>query len=332
MKKLLISLLVISLVAFALLGCSQPKTSEGTDAAPEKTMRIGIVTNSGTGFYNLVDSGFMDVLEPLGYTFVRGISEFNVATELQLVEDFLTTGVDAMYFTIADAEGSAEAITRCNEAGVPVFIADSLPSSTDIQYVACCMSNNIEAGEMVAKQICEKLGGKGKIALLDGPQITCVLERMQGFKNVIAQYPDIELAGSTMVSEHSIAGCTSTIENMLQADPDINAILCYASYGSMASETALTNVGRADVLIGAVDGTPEECEVIAHNTVYIATAGQRPYDMGKSLGEACAAYLADPASAKINQTIYSPLSLIDISNVEGYDGMDYSMIRSDIKS
>jgi len=295
-------------------------------------MRVGIITSDQTGFYNLSESGIMNILEPLGYSFLRGTSRFSVATEMQLVEDFLSQGIDAMFFNCpADAEGSAASIALLNDAGVPVFCTDSQPIAPNIEYVTCAMSNNIAAGEMIAEFIFGQIGNEGKIAIIDGPQVTCVIERMQGYNNILAKNPNVELATYVMVSEHTTAGNAATKENILQGDPEIKAILGYCAYTGIVAETVALNMNRTDVWFGGVDGAPEEVEVIANGVAKIATAGQTPYEMGVLVAEAFI-QLRDNPNANIPKAIWAPLTLVTYENAKNYKGMDYSLIRSDVGS
>lgn len=351
MKKLLTFVLVLALVGFAMTGCAQPKqeseTSEGattseteasvdtteeeTDMTTETTghMKIGIVANSATVFYNNVDSAIVDTLEPLGYSYVRAVSDFDVEKELSAVEDILLQGVDAMFISISDAAGSAEAISRCNDAGVPVFCADSQPVSTDIDYVTCVMSNNVEAGKMVMEYICEQLNYEGRIAVIDGPQVTCVLDRMQGYREVDEKYDGIEIVSTTMVSEHSLQGNITTMEDIIQSDPEIDAILGYCAYTVMASETALTNLNRLDILVGGVDGLEEECAIIDKGIVTAATSGQNPYAMGEMLADSFLQYMDDP-DAEIEQFQYTPLILLTPGTAVDNCGIKTSTVRPNL--
>lgn len=340
MKKVLVLLLYMVLMMTLVISCATPPVetpgavvSENPGATETKsevvaTKKIGIVACSATLFYNLIDSGIMDTLESEGYTFQRGVTEFNIAKELSTVENFLLQGVDAIFLTIADAEGSAEAIMRCNEAGVPVFCTDSTPLGSG-KFVTVCQSNNVEAGRVSAQAVIDKMGGKGKIAIIDGPQVTVVLDRMKGFKEVIAKYPDVELVSTVMTSEHSVAGNMATIEDVLQANPDINAILGYCAYLVMASEMATQNVGRTDVIFGGVDGMPEECDIIANGVVDAVTIGQQPYEMGVLAAKEFLKYVKDK-NADIPLHVDVPIVLITKENAAKYDAYDIKRVRADI--
>ena len=66
---------------------------------------------------------------------------------------------------------------------------------------ATVTSNNYQAGVQAGEYIVEKLGGKGKVVIANGPPVTAVIDRVNGAKEVFAKNPGIEI-----LSENQNAG------------------------------------------------------------------------------------------------------------------------------
>ena len=99
---------------------------------------------------------------------------------------------------------------------------------------------------------------------------------MKAYKDVIAKYLDVKIAGQAMKEEVTIPANATMIENLLTAAPNAVAVFDYAGYGIPAAATVLPNLGREDVWVGEIDGIPEEIELLASGAVKGATAQQQP--------------------------------------------------------
>ncbi len=354
MKKILIALLCVVLMA-SLIGCAgaeEPKDNAAAEPAADETeaaepaadeteaaepaadesgdddgLLAGIIACSATVFYNLTDSGVTDVIEAAGGTVIRGVSEFDIQEELAIVENFLLQGIDVLFISVADAAGSVEAIAKCNDANVPVVCVASQPVESDeIEYLTVTKSDDIAMSEGVAEYLLKQIDYSGDVAIIDGPQITCVLERMQGFNTAIDKYEDVNLVTQTMVAEHTVAGNVETIENLIQGNPDLKIIFTYCGYGIMAASTALTNLDRTDILIGEVDGIPEETIHLAEGTVKGATGGQYPYNFGTKAAEIYLEWVDNP-NMEIDQVTIIPYELVTNENAADFSAYDKALMK-----
>ena len=342
-KLFLVALVMMLSIALVFSGCTQQNTdaqddqqeqqSDQEDTAAqepdsdEPVFKAALVEVAANIFYDLIDSGVRDVVDANGGVLLRSISDFDLQKELALVEDYLLQDIDVMFLSVVDPVGSAEAIRKCNEAGVPVICLASEPSpDEDVDIITYTKSDDTEAALEVAEYILAQIDYSGDVLIIDGPQITCVLERVAGYKEVIDQYPDVNLVGHAIVDEHSVSGNIKLIENLLQAHPETKAIFTYCGYGIQAADVALKNLGREDIWVGEVDGIPEECELLANGNVKGATIGQQPYLFGVRAAEAYLTYMEDnnadiPLWTKVEHV------LITAENASEWDAYDPSRNR-----
>lgn len=293
----------------------------------ETAFKAALVEVAANIFYDLIDSGVRDVVEANGGELLRSISDFDLQKELALVEDYLLQDIDVMFLSVVDPVGSVEAIRKCNEAGVPVICLASEPSpDEDVDIITYTKSDDTEAALEVAEYILEQINYSGDVLIIDGPQITCVLERVAGYKEVIDKYPDVNLVGHAIVDEHSVSGNIKLMENLLQAHPNTKAIFTYCGYGIQAADVALKNLGREDIWVGEVDGIPEECELLASGSVLGATIGQQPYQFGVKAAEA---YLAYRENNSVDIPLWTKVEhvLITSENAGEWDAYDPSRNR-----
>lgn len=110
------------------------------------------------------------------------------------IETAVGQGYDMIAVDVNQPESTAKAINDAVSAGVPVatFASSDVEGCDRTFFVG--NTDNYGDGCALAKAVCEQMGGKGQIAILSGTMgAASHEERLQGFKDTIAEYPDIEI-------------------------------------------------------------------------------------------------------------------------------------------
>ncbi len=321
--KLLVFLTVVVLATMVITSCAPKATPAPTEPpAPDcSTYKAGSVEFQSNPFYDEVYKGLKEATDASGGVLLRSVSGGDLKKELAAVEDFIAQDIDVLFISATDPVGSMEAVRKANEAGIPViFVALGPAAGQDVKYVTHIASNDYNASTEVAEYILKQIDYKGDVVLVDGPQVSVVLERMRAYKDVIAKYPDVRLAGQAMKEEVTIPANATMIENLLTSAPDTKAILVYAGYGIPAAATVLPTLGKTDVWVGEIDGIPEEIELLASGAVKGATAQQQPYLFGKTAVEAWLKYCVNPETTEIAPFTEVPTLLITNENAADFMG------------
>ena len=295
-----------------------PVATEAT-AAGCQPYKAGYVEFQTNIFYDAISKGLKEGVDESGGELLITNSGGDLKKELAAVENFLSQNIDVLFISMSDPGGSMEAIRKANEAGVPVIAVALGPDpDLDADIVTFIRSNDYKAASEVAEYILKQVDHKGDVVLADGPQVSVVLERMKAFKDVIAKYPDVRIAGHAMKEEVTIPANATLIENLLTAAPDAVAVFVYAGYDIPAAATVLPNLGREDVWVGEIDGIPEEIELLASGAVKGATAQQQPYLFGKQAVDAWLKYCVDPNTTDILPITEVPTLLITNENAKDF--------------
>jgi ribose transport system substrate-binding protein len=165
--------------------------------------------------------------------------------QIQVVEDFVTLGVDGIVLMPLDRVALVRPAREAQQAGVPVIIADSdLDWDGRLSFVA---TDNERGGEMGGEQLAELLGGKGKVILMRYLENSAsTTRREEGFLKAMAANPGIEIVSSNQYAGPTIEGAQQTAENLLNAFAEVDGIFCPcepAAYGMMR---AIQDAGRKD--------------------------------------------------------------------------------------
>lgn len=315
MKKIVSVMLVLILSLALVVGCapSEPKTTEpgGETEAPKDGYTIALlVKDSTTPFWRYVVTGAEEVAAELNCTVIEyaPLQTQNLEEQVRQVEDAIQKGVDAIAIAPIDSEGIIPAIEKANAAGIPVITTNSKSSGGDLETFIGV--DNYEAAKTLAEYMMKELDGKGNVVIIEGnPAGQTSQDRVAGFTEVIEQYPDVNL----LVSQPGMfqrAEAMAIMENLIQANPDIDAVMALNDEMALGALQALQDAGITDVKVTGFDGAKEGLEAIVRGALF-ASMNQAPFDQG---GVAVRAAVDVLNGKKIDDWIKVGGEVCDISN------------------
>lgn len=174
-------------------------------------------------------------------------------------------------------------VTACREAGVPLVFVNRNPfRGKDIPDGVYIFAPDTRLeGEYPARYACEKLGGKGNVAIIRGGNHEAATNRTDGAKRIIAEYPDMKVIAEDSGEWFREPGLR-VAENILTTHGDlIDAFLCNNDEMALGALLAIDNLNRAGqgIVVTGVDGVPEGLESIQQGRL-AATVYQDPVEQG----------------------------------------------------
>ncbi|MFB3907400.1 MAG: substrate-binding domain-containing protein [Candidatus Eisenbacteria bacterium] len=263
---------------------------EKTGAAPSGVV-IGVSLLTRTHpFYQDLEAGLREAAAARGYELLVQAGEFDVAKQKDQIEDFLVRKVNAIVVCPCDSKSIGTSVQAANAAGVPVFTADIAVLAEGAKVVCHVASDNVAGGRLAARAVSEAIGGKGKVAIIDHPEVESVIQRVRGFEEEIAQHP-----GITVVAKLTGRGMKDaafrTAEDILQSHPDLDAIFGINDDSALGALAAVEKAGRQGrVTIVGFDAVPEAREAIAAGKIH-ADVIQQPRTIGETTIAAIADYM-----------------------------------------
>ncbi|MBN1967382.1 MAG: substrate-binding domain-containing protein, partial [Anaerolineae bacterium] len=186
-------------------------------------------------------------------------------------------GVDALLIN-ATQDGAIGVIEEAAQAGIPVI---TMQRAVDSPLVTSHIgTNNVLIGELAAQWLVDRLGGTGRIVVLEGiPGAASSEDRKTGSTPVFEAAEGIEIVAQ-QTAEYDRATALTVMENILQAAPDINAVFCYNDEMAMGALAALEAAGRTDVIVIGIDALPDAIEAVRSGALAM-TIRIPVYDMGR---------------------------------------------------
>jgi ribose transport system substrate-binding protein len=104
--------------------------------------------------------------------------DYDLGKQNTQIDNFIAAGVDLILLNPGDPNAIAPAIRRAQAAGIIVIAVDTAAKGAN----ATVETNNLQAGTIACDDLIEKMGDKGNLVILNGPQVSSVIERVNGCK------------------------------------------------------------------------------------------------------------------------------------------------------
>jgi ribose transport system substrate-binding protein len=244
----------------------------------QQTKVIGVaLLTRGHMFYRDLEEGLLEEAQKQRYELIITSAEFDLGKQIAQVEDFISRKVDAIIICPVDSKGIGTAVKAANAAGIPVFTADIAAQEGEV--VSHIASDNVAGGRLAGEFLAKALGGKGEIAIINHPAVTSVLDRVQGFKEAIAKYPEIKIVADVSgqgVRDRSLQVTT----DVLQAHPTLKGIFGINDDSALGALDAVQQYKKEGIIIVGYDATPPALDAIRKGTSLKADVIQYPKVIG----------------------------------------------------
>ena len=303
-------ILIILAIASGVLAssCGQKKSAAGA-----KTIGVSLLTRAHI-FYRDLEEGLAEEAAKHNYTLIITAAEFDLGKQIGHIEDFIARGVDAIILCPADSRGIGPGIRKANEAGIPVFTADI--AAQEGRVVSHIASDNTAGGRLAGEYLARILNGRGKVAIINQPTVTSVLDRVDGFRKALAEYPDI-----TVVADVNGEGvrdkAMQAASDILQGHPDLDGIFGINDDSALGALDAVQQFKRDKISIIGYDATPPASDAIRRGTPLKADVVQYPKLIGTTTIAQIAAYFS---GTEVPAVVPVEVGIVDKATLEGSGG------------
>jgi ribose transport system substrate-binding protein len=278
------AVLVILAVILACPGCNRGSTSK-----PGGTPRIALVLKTlNSPFFNDMQRGAQEAASRLGVNLIVQAAEreVDVDRQMQIVENLLQTGIQALCLTPAGSRELVPAVLKANQAKVPVVIVDTrldpvASQEAGVRPASFIGSDNYEGGRIAARFIVEQSDGKANVAVLEGiPGHETGDSRLRGFRDGIKDAQGVRIVASQPANWERDQGF-NVFQNMLQAHPEIDTLFACNDMMALGAAEAIRASGRAgSIRIVGFDAV-EDARRAIRDGVMAGSVAQFPDEMGR---------------------------------------------------
>lgn len=276
MNKGIVGMLLSAALALTCVGCGNAVTMEGetaktnenvTAAANEavepkngSTYRIAFFLPNVGPWYDEKWYAAEQQAKSQGYeiTLFSAGGYSNVDKQVSQVEDAITAGYDGIILHACSSSALLPAVKEALAANIKV-ITTHVPLDEDI--CPHIWEDPEGAGQDLAIELANEIGGTGKIFMMNGPAGQLEAQKCEeGFLYIMDTYfPDIEIDREYVDQELSKAQKVS--EDYITANPDVNGVYCFgatSAVGGMAAALQSAGYKPGDVKLVATNAVEDD--------------------------------------------------------------------------
>lgn len=232
-------------------------------------------------FYITMDCGARAKAAEIGGVTIdtQGPERFDATLQTPILNAVIQSRPDAIMMAPNDRQAMIAPIQAALDAGVPVFCVDTTIDS-NIQ-LADIATDNVEGGRLAARGLAQGIGEEGKVFVVNViPGISTTDMREEGFREEIANYPNIEYLGQEYCNDDANVAAQITSAR-LQSDPDLAGIFGTNLFAAQGAAAAVREQGRTgEVKMVGFDAGPTQVQDLRSEVVDLLIA-QHPGDIGE---------------------------------------------------
>lgn len=196
----------------------------------------------------------------LGYEVKTASHDDDPTKQTELFDSAIADKAAAIICDNAGADATVEAVKKARDAGIPTFLIDREINETGVA-ISQIVANNYQGAKDITEKFVEVMGEKGNyVELLGKESDTNAGVRSSAFHEVIDQYPDMKMVGQQTANWEKTEAYDK-MESILQANPDIQGVICGNDTMVEGVCAALQALGKNIPVIG-VDGSDEVAALI----------------------------------------------------------------------
>ncbi len=313
MKKKVLAGLLTVVMAVGLCACggdtatqtgTDTEAAEGTEAADESETASGDGVHIGLAIQTMSNQVWAQQMEQItargkedGNQITVVDCDENANTQIDQIENFITSGVDAIIVQPVDPDAIEEVCKEALDAGIAVVSWDEEMENSSFNWVIENYDLGKEIGTQAAEWINEKFeDGACEVAVLGYPQTPILLERENGILDALEELaPNAEVVANQPAIDTTEG--LNAMETILQANPDVKVVCTIGGGGAAGANEAFKgfygNEVPEDVGIFSTDLTDETIASMQNgefNRMVVAITGNS-YACGDAIYDLTISYL-----------------------------------------
>ena len=249
----------------------------GLTFAAEKLVFGLSISTQVNPFYKAMADGVKDQAQKMGIEAYVLSADDKLDKQISDVEDLIQKKINVLLINATQA-GAQAVIEKAAKANIKVItLQRQIPSPAVSSHIG---TDNVVIGSLGAEWIAARLGGKGNVVVLEGiPGAASSEDRKKGAAEVFPKYSGIKIV-SQQTAEYDRVKALHVMENILQAQPDIDAVYCFNDEMAMGALSAVKAAKRTGIMITGMDANKDAVEAVKKGGLTM-TIALPPYDIGR---------------------------------------------------
>ena len=251
--------------ALAVSGCSKkaetttPAPGATTSGAAAQEVTVAFVPKlQGIPYFEAMNAGGQEAAKELGLKWVyKGSTTADPGAQTDIVKSLIQQKVSALFVAPNDPDSMAPVLADAKAKGIKIATSDTdAPNSEREVFVNQATAQGI--GEAISDALLEKMGGKGKLAIVSCGQTAANLNSwIEVQKKYIGEkYPDAKIV-STVYAGEDEAKAVSMAKDLMNANPDLTGRIGQCTSSAPGVAKAVREAGKIGKVFTVGLGTPQ---------------------------------------------------------------------------
>lgn len=294
MKKLT-GILMAGMMMVSMAGCGavsvDGETKTDTPATSEESGSAGgsgaiglAVSTLNNPFFVTLSEGAEAAAKDLDVELVVVDAGDDAAKQTNDIEDLVSRNISVLIVNPVDSDAVAPAVKDAVAKGIKVVSVDRVVNGVEVD---CAIASDNVAGAAAATEYLVSLVGEGaEVAELQGVSgASATIDRGEGFHSVADEKLDVV---SSQTANFNRSEGMTVMENMLQANPDIQGVFAHNDEMALG---AIEAVGGKEIVVVGFDATDDALTAVSAGRM-AATVAQKPDLMGATAVETAVKLIA----------------------------------------
>lgn len=306
MKRLLGPVAVIVLAAATACG------SNGSSTTDDETITLGFSqVGAESGWRTANTESIQQAAEDAGIDLQFSDAQQKQENQIQAIRSYIQQNVDVIAFSPVVETGWDAVLLEAQRADIPVILTDrAIDSDDDSLYETFLGSDFVEEGRKAGEWLVDNAEDETNVVELQGTTGAApAIDRNEGFEEVIADRPDIEII-DTQDGDFTRSGGKEVMEAFLRSHDDIDVVYSHNDDMGLGAIEAIQAAGLEpgeDIQIITVDAVQAGMEALAEGDInFIVECNPLLGDQLMELVEQVAAGEEVSARIEVEETTFTP--------------------------
>jgi rhamnose transport system permease protein len=250
-------------------GCNKSDSpAAGEKAGGARQVTVAMMPKSkGNAYFISCKKGAEAAANELGVKLLwDGPTDPDPAKQNELVETWITRGVDVIAVAVENREGISTALRKAREKGIKVITWDS-DAQTDARDFLVNQATPEGIGSTLMDEAAKALGGKGEFAIITASLTAANMNEWQKYieQRRAEKYPEIKMAALRPCDDLKDKAFSEATA-ILNANPNVKVLMAICSPAVPGASEAVKQSGRKDVKVVGL-GLPNDNKRYVHEGI-----------------------------------------------------------------
>lgn len=262
-------------------GCGKSDSTATGGTGGKKQLIVAMMPKSkGNAYFISCRKGANTAAQELGVQLLwDGPTDPDPARQNELVETWITRGVDVIAVAVENRGGISTALRKARQKGIKVITWDS-DAEADARDFLVNQATPEGIGFTLMDEAARALGGKGEFAIITASLTAANMNEWQKYieKRRAEKFPDIKMAALRPCDDMKDKAFSEATA-ILNANPNVKLIMAICSPAVPGAAEAVKQSGRKDVRVVGL-GLPNDNKAYVHDGITPAVILWNTSDLG----------------------------------------------------